>query len=829
MADDLYALTGPDADALRDMLREWRAGRFQQVEQTRSKRQPQRIETYIATAVTTITAMQGGYLGLGRVSLMAVTEADSSDSATTAVSIDIPAIGTSITITLESAADWIVPNQVLFIDDGTNSILAVVTAISGETVTAIVTQIVAGEAGDTIDSGADASAAGLWQADDQGVEETAYNAGPAALASGSFLGLYRDPYSGSLMVIPPSPATTQLCVNTCAGVQTCIQVPVVPCPGLWYCLSPVGSGGTSTCYQSATPLTIGGDITVDGEDYTVSSGGYATQADCLAECAGGSGSSGCCGNPPALCLYFPVTPISVVTDGVPSLPQWTGPPTYVTLPFIGQSPSGTPSSTWQYQESSITDPTNPLYWLNNIAAVCYPDSENQVQVGWPDASVTPGVDNSSGLYWINVNWGLGGDVDLGCESPTAIPYTGSSTAPGIPTAVTLYPGACSTAPTIDSADGDICAGDSTINFTGSGFLPTGNTVTITQASGSPTFSSVTYNSPTSLTLNGVSGLTAGYALFAEVVNSGGDSGAVQIAFVEAAPSIPGSSADWTQATGPFTFAITGGVPGSTSVSLSSGTFTVVSVSETLVTVDFTVAPSLGGLTATITTPCGTAGPTEVANVVAGGGGGISVTWLGGSVNTASTYSTSITVEEGLFVLCLSRFGANSSLLPTAPQFGGVSMNPDVYDTQNAGPKGYCTQAIYSIPCSAGTFTLSYVGEYAPVAWAMQWANVTGLTDNAVDQTARNAGAAATPDSGATGTTFTANEAVFGAFAMIAPGGTWTWGGGFTSAGFDQNITITGTEYSSSAASQLATATGTFDASLGGVTPTDWVGVVATYS
>ncbi|HZZ80906.1 MAG TPA: LamG-like jellyroll fold domain-containing protein, partial [Gemmataceae bacterium] len=164
---------------------------------------------------------------------------------------------------------------------------------------------------------------------------------------------------------------------------------------------------------------------------------------------------------------------------------------------------------------------------------------------------------------------------------------------------------------------DICEDATTLTIHGSGFLPGTNTVAFTPAG---TAGTVTYVDSHTLSVTGITGLTAG-ALYAVVTNTNGSSGSpVQVATVEPTPSITSSSSNVTQATGNFTFHGTGFVPSGTSVSLSSGTYTVVSVSPTSITVNFTVAPSLGSLTATVITACGTDSDVEVANIVGAGSG-----------------------------------------------------------------------------------------------------------------------------------------------------------------------------------------------------------------
>jgi hypothetical protein len=185
-------------------------------------------------------------------------------------------------------------------------------------------------------------------------------------------------------------------------------------------------------------------------------------------------------------------------------------------------------------------------------------------------------------------------------------------------------GSCASAPVVYADTDDICTTATTLTINGSGFLP-GTATNAVAFTPSGTAGTVAYVNSHRLDITGITGLSVG-ALYAKVTNANGISNLAQVATVEPAPTITPSTSDVSQATGPFTFHGAGFVPGATSVTMSSGSFTITSVSPTSITVNFTVAPSLGALFASVTTACGT-DMQEVANIVSGGGGGV-VTLVG---------------------------------------------------------------------------------------------------------------------------------------------------------------------------------------------------------
>lgn len=111
---------------------------------------------------------------------------------------------------------------------------------------------------------------------------------------------------------------------------------------------------------------------------------------------------------------------------------------------------------------------------------------------------------------------------------------------------------------------------------------------------------------------------------------------------------------------------------------------------------------------------------------------------------------------------------------------------------------------------------------------MNAVQVSNLTNNAFDVSALNAGAASTPDTGATATTAIAAEYAQAAFLLDTPGGAFTYGGGFTAGGQDVTQVVLGVTYTLTEGYLILAATATVDASLAGISPTGWAGLVDVY-
>ncbi|MBI2807106.1 MAG: hypothetical protein HYX68_19165 [Planctomycetes bacterium] len=118
---------------------------------------------------------------------------------------------------------------------------------------------------------------------------------------------------------------------------------------------------------------------------------------------------------------------------------------------------------------------------------------------------------------------------------------------------------------------------------------------------------------------------------------------------------------------------------------------------------------------------------------------------------------------------------------------------------------------------------------------MEIVNVVGLTNNTPDNSgathANSSGNSTTPDTGATPTSASANAVAIAVFEAVSPGGSISWGGTptFTSDAMDVTDVISSTTYILTGAYYIATATGTFDAALTGITPASWGGSVVVYS
>jgi hypothetical protein len=181
----------------------------------------------------------------------------------------------------------------------------------------------------------------------------------------------------------------------------------------------------------------------------------------------------------------------------------------------------------------------------------------------------------------------------------------------------------------------------------------------------------------------------------------------------------------------------------------------------------------------------------------------------------------VSVESGLLVLCLSHF-VNGFLTATVT-CNGSPMTLDKNLASTFGPN-YVQESIYSLPVSAGTVTLTI--SYAGTAeFAAQWANITGLVNNAADQSASsNALSAASLTVGTTGTTTGPSEAAICGVATTNGGAvSYTWVSPFVSAGEDES--------GSTAAAEVLTTIGTVSATVDftGTEPALCVGCLVTYS
>lgn len=393
----------------------------------------------------------------------------------------------------------------------------------------------------------------------------------------------------------------------------------------------------------------------------------------------------------------------------------------------------------------------------------------------------------------------------------------------LPSTITTTPGACADTPVVYFADDDICEDTTSVTIHGSGFLPTGNSVTFAP---SGTAGTITYISAHELSV-AITGQTAG-DLDATVTNSNGTSNTEQVATVHAAPTITPDTSDVNQSTGNFTLAGTGFVPGSTSVSFDSGTWDPVSMTTTSITVDFTVAPSLGALNATVTTACGS-DTQEVANIVSGGGGGSAPSALGGSSTTAAwptPLSYSVTLPSGSGLLVVNIY------YPTSPGSNTVTANGSAMTVGKVESTGAVSTGLlqqYYLPMTGpGSVTVAVSATVGTGAGILSNAYFVPSTTT-LDAFARAQGTGGTADTG-TSTSTTGAGGVVALFGFTSASiGSLTWNSPFTGdSSNNQHITIGGTDYWLVSGNTTIGSGVTFDAGLSGVTLGDWGGVAVSY-
>ncbi len=417
-------------------------------------------------------------------------------------------------------------------------------------------------------------------------------------------------------------------------------------------------------------------------------------------------------------------------------------------------------------------------------------------------------------------------ADWDCGSGLILPLTDRlSFAADFPDTVAITLGACASAPVVYFSSDDLCDDATSITIHGSGFTPTGNSVTFSPAG---TAGTITYVSSHQLDV-AITGQTAG-ALDATVTNSNGTSNTAQVATVVAAPAITPDTSDVNQSTGDFTFSGTGFVPGSTSVSFDSGTWTVVSVSSTSITVNFSVAPDLGALNATVTTACGT-DTQEVANIVSGGGGGSAPSALGGSSTTAAwptPLSYSVTLPSGSGLLVVNIY------YPTVPTSNTVTANGSamtVGKVEGVGPFSGNVGLIqqYYLPMTGpGSVTIAVTATIGTGAGILSNAYFLPSATT-LDAFARAQANGGTADTGVSTSTTGAGGVVAMFGFTSASIGSLTWNSPFTGdASNDQHITLSGTDYWLVSGNTTIGSGVTFDAGIAGVTVGDWGGVGVSY-
>ena len=132
---------------------------------------------------------------------------------------------------------------------------------------------------------------------------------------------------------------------------------------------------------------------------------------------------------------------------------------------------------------------------------------------------------------------------------------------------------------------------------------------------------------------------------------------------------------------------------------------------------------------------------------------------------------------------------------------------------------------YYLACSAGTGVTVQVNAGSSANMQMEIVNVTALANNAPDHggltTNASSGNSSTPNTGTTPTSVSAHAVAIAAFEVVNPGAAIAWGGTptFITDAQDVSDVISGSTYTLSGAFYVASATGTFDAALTGITPT----------
>ena len=194
-----------------------------------------------------------------------------------------------------------------------------------------------------------------------------------------------------------------------------------------------------------------------------------------------------------------------------------------------------------------------------------------------------------------------------------------------------------TAPIVTSSTNSLAINSTTLTIAGSGFDPVGsNTVTFNNGA----VGTVASASANSLTVNLTTLPSTIGSLTATVTSFGVASTTVQVATIVAAPTVTLSTTN-NLAINATTLTIAGTgfntTAGNNLVTFSSGTGTVTSATTTQLTVTFATAPSLGNLTAIVTSFGGASTSVQVATIVAAP----TTTTLTSSVNP-SVFSQSVT-------------------------------------------------------------------------------------------------------------------------------------------------------------------------------------------
>jgi hypothetical protein len=206
-----------------------------------------------------------------------------------------------------------------------------------------------------------------------------------------------------------------------------------------------------------------------------------------------------------------------------------------------------------------------------------------------------------------------------------------------------------------------------------------------------------------------------------------------------------------------------------------------------------------------------------------------VGWASTDGTAATSLNTNVDVVAGLVVVKVW-----SDTVLSSVTFGGTSMTLAVAQAVGSAPSAG-TVSQYYLACSEATGVSVVATAGSAANMQMEIVNVTGLTNNTIDNSgatkANASGDSSTPSTGATPTSATADAVAVAVFATKTPGGSITWAGTPTFITDDQDVTdvISSITYVLTGASYVASATGTFTAALSGITPAKWGGSVVVYS
>lgn len=244
---------------------------------------------------------------------------------------------------------------------------------------------------------------------------------------------------------------------------------------------------------------------------------------------------------------------------------------------------------------------------------------------------------------------------------------------------------------------------------------------------------------------------------------------------------------------------------------------------------FASSPSSSRGSAAATSPT-SAAPKSSASATSAAPAGIQRLSLGTAQGTLTTGLTlpSVTVAPGGLLIVVGTILGVSGGETILCRFGGTGMNKDVSQVLTS-PQADGNLVCFSVAKSGtGDIQLSLTGGVLAASMTIEAVQVTGLAANVFDQSASNEGLSSVPDTGATGTTTAASEYAQAAFILVNDVIGFTWANGFTSGGQDVSETVGGVAVKVTEGYLILLAKGTVDASLSGIDPTAWAGLVATY-